>query len=212
MGRTSGTQHARLRILWLLFALVPAIAVVAVLALTALATPSGIAATPSCTDGTQHPALLTIRVLRMYDQPIGWRVRGLAKGPIWDPDYQERPGQGRSMLIFAHDVTPVPGYGVHGPFYRLHLIEPGDLATIRRCGVTRTYRFVTYPFAKRQCQSKKANFDRRRYTGELDCFLNNKPVKQWRGEVLYLRTCWPRHTMNEFLYERAVLIKTQPSS
>jgi hypothetical protein len=193
-----------------------ALAVVALLAgfaaLATLTAPSGLAAAQSCTAGPQHPTLLTVKALRMWAQPIGYRVRDLAKGPVWDPGYPERPGQGQTMLIFGHDVTPVPGYGAHGPFYRLHLIKPGDLATTRTCGVTRVYRFVTYPFAERQCQNKRVDKDPRRYTGQLACFPYNAPVKQWRGEVLYMRTCWPRHTMNDFLYERAVLIKTQPAS
>jgi hypothetical protein len=186
------------------------VAVAAGLAGIVLATPAGIAAARGCPDRAQHPALLTIKVLHMYNQPIRWRGCDLARGPIWDPYYQARPGQGKTMVMDGHDVTPVPGYGAHGPFYRLYKLRPGDLATIKWNGVTYTYRFVTYPFAKRQCQSKKANFDPRRYTGELDCVLNSKPVKNWNVESLYLRCCWPRHTMNDFLYERAVLIATKP--
>jgi hypothetical protein len=210
MGRTSGTQHARLRILWLLHALALT-ALVAVLALIALGTPS-IAAAQSCTDRSRNAALLTIKTLRMWSQPIRWRSCDLARGPIWDPEYPERPGQGKSMVIDAHDVTPVPGYGAHGPFYRLHLIKPGDLATIRWQGVTRTYRFVTKPFAEWQCRSKSASIDPRRYTHKLICFPNNRPIKDWSVEGFYIRCCWPRHTDYKFLYERAVLIKTQPSS
>jgi hypothetical protein len=211
MGRTSGTQHARLRIRWLLHALALT-ALVAVLALIALGTSSGIAAAQSCTDRSRDTALLTIKILRMWSQPIRWRSCDLARGPIWDPEYHERPGQGKSMVIDAHDVTPVPGYGAHGPFYRLHLIKPGDLATIRWQGVTRTYRFVTKPFAEWQCRSKSASIDPRRYTHKLICFPNNTPIKDWSVEGFYIRCCWPRYTDYKFLYERAVLIKTQPSS
>jgi hypothetical protein len=114
------------------------------------------------------------------------------------------------MVIDGHDVTPVPGYGAHGPFYRLYKLRPGDLATIKWNGVTYTYRFVTYPFAKRQCQSKKANYDPRRYTGALICTPNGKPIKNWNVEGFYIRCCWPRYTMNDFLYERAVLITPKP--
>jgi hypothetical protein len=189
-----------------------AIAFVAVLALIALATPSGIAAAKSCRARSQDTALLTIKTLRMWSQPIRWRGCDLARGPIWDPYYPERPGQGETMVIDAHDVTPVPGYGAHGPFYRLPLIKPGDLATIRWQGVTRTYRFVTKPFAKWQCDSKRASIDPRRYTHQLICAPNNRPIKDWAVEGFYIRCCWPRHTDYKFLYERAVLIKSQPSS
>ena len=33
------------------------------------------------------------------------------------------------------------------------------------------------------------------------------PVGSFRGEVVYLRMCWPRYTRKQFLYERAVLVK-----
>jgi hypothetical protein len=43
---------------------------------------------------------------------------------------------GLTMVIDAHDVTPAPGYGAHGPLYRLYLIKPGYLGwRIRRVGV-----------------------------------------------------------------------------
>jgi hypothetical protein len=61
------------------------------------------------------------------------------------------------MVIDAHDVTPVPGYGAHGPFYRLYTIRPGDLAKIKWKGVWRTYRFVTHPFAKPQRSRTEAS-------------------------------------------------------
>ena len=42
---------------------------------------------------------------------------------------------GLTTVIDAHDVTPVPGYGAHGPFYRLYLIKPGYIVKIRWNGV-----------------------------------------------------------------------------
>lgn len=140
----------------------------------------------------RHPALLTIRALHMVNQPIRTRCGDLAKGPIWDLGYSARPGDGLTMVIDAHDVTPVPGYGAHGPFYRLYTIKPGDLARIKWKGVWRTYRFVTHPFAKPQ----------RLESGGP----NLKPIKAWDGEVVYFRCCWPRYTRNDYLYERAVLV------
>lgn len=189
-----------------------AVAFVAVLAGMALAAPGRSTAAQSCRDRSRDAALLTIKTLRMRSQPIRWRSCDLARGPIWDPYYQARPGQGQTMVIDAHDVTPVPGYGAHGPFYRLHLIKPGDLATIKWHGVTRTYRFVTKPFAEWQCYSKKASVDPRRYSHKLICAPNNRPIKNWSVEGFYIRCCWLRYTDYKFLYERAVLIKTQPSS
>src|SRR5215831_7504604 len=118
----------------------------------------------------RHPALLTIKALHMFEQPIRTRCGDLARGPVWDLGYSARPGDGLTMVVDAHDVTPVPGYGAHGPFYRLYTMKPGDLAVIRWHGVRRTYRFVTRSFAKPQ---RLKNGD-----------VNNKPVKAWQGEVV----------------------------
>jgi len=142
----------------------------------------------------RRPALLTIRALHMFNQPIRTQCVDLARGPIWDLGRPGRPGDGLTMVIDAHDVTPVPGYGAHGPFYRLYTIKPGYLAKIKWKGVWRTYRFVTHPFAKPQRLS--------------DGRVNNKPINNgWLGEVVYFRCCWPRYTRNDYLYERAVLVK-----
>jgi hypothetical protein len=112
------------------------------------------------------------------------------------------------MVIDAHDVTPVPCYGAHGPFYGLNSIKPGELAKIKWDGVWRTYRFVTYPFARRQCASKRINNEIARLDDEAMCTVPyNRPIKKWRGEVIYFRCCWPRYTRRDYLYERAVLVK-----
>jgi hypothetical protein len=145
----------------------------------------------------RHPALLTIGALHMFNQPIRTQCADLARGPIWDLGRPGRPGDGIVMVIDAHDVTPVPGYGAHGPFYRLYQIKPGDLAKIKWKGVWRTYRFVTHPFAKPQRLK--------------DGRVNNKPIKGWLGEVVYFRCCWPRYTRDDYLYERAVLVKPRHS-
>jgi len=107
-----------------------------------LAAPRGIAAAPSCTPNQPHQARLTVKRLHIWNRPIGTGYAARSKGPIWDPDFTARTGQGRSSVIQAHDVTPVPGYGKHGPFYRLPSMRRGDLATITRCGVRYTYKFV----------------------------------------------------------------------
>jgi hypothetical protein len=178
-------------------ALIPALALgLASLALTTMALGANGLESPECPKKeppeARHPALLTIKALHMVNQPIRTRCGDLARGPIWDLGWPQRPGDGLTMVIDAHDVTPVPGYGAHGPFYRLYTIKPGDLAKIKWNGVWRTYRFVTRPFAKPQ---------RLRNGG-----VNNKPLKAWRGEVVYFRCCWPRYTRYDYLYERAVLI------
>jgi hypothetical protein len=145
---------------------------------------------------TGHPARLTIKALHIFNKPIRPQCADLARGPIWDLGWAARPGDGLTMVIDAHDVTPVPGYGAHGPFYRLYTIKPGELVKIKWQGVWRTYRFVTHPFAKPQLLKNGR--------------VNDKPIKDWRGEVVYFRCCWPRYTRYEYLYERAVLVTPQP--
>ena len=148
----------------------------------------------------------------MYNQRIGRTDCAMALGPIWDPAHPQRPGDGEPMLLAGHDVTPVPGYNGHGPFYRLYLLKPGDLATITYYGVRYTYRFVTKPFAARQCLNKRVNDLPARLAGKLMCVANDKPIRHWGVESLYIRCCWPRHTRRQFLYERAVLIRKTPVS
>ena len=184
------------------------------LSTAALAAPSGTAATPSCTPGVKHPAVMTSARLHMWAQPIGYGDGALAKGPIWDPFSPARPGEGKTMVIYGHDVTPVPGYGNHGPFYRLHLMKRGDVVTITRCGVAYSYRFVrkATPW---QCSTKRASKDWHRYlkgNGALICAPNDKSIKNWGIETLYLRCCWPRHTMWQYMTIRLVLVKSQPST
>jgi hypothetical protein len=157
----------------------------------ALATPGGIAS-QSCPamPVTPHTARLTIKALHIYDRPIRTRACDLARGPIWDVGYTTRPGMGLTMVIDAHDVTPVPGYGAHGPFYRLFLVRPGYIAKIKWNGVWRTYRFVGSP---RPHPQKPAS--------QVD-----KPIKSFGVETIYFRCCWPRYTRNDYLTARAVLV------
>jgi hypothetical protein len=175
--------------------------------------PSTGASRPRCGSIPPNAARLTIKALKIYDKPIrGYGSTGcaLAYGPVWDPFRPARPGGGETMVIDAHDVTPVPGYdthGAHGPFYHLNRIKPGYMMKIKWHGVWRHYRFVTKPFAARQCASKKVNDNPSRLNGELMCFGNDKPIKDFNTEVIYLRCCWPRYTRKDFLYVRAVLVK-----
>jgi hypothetical protein len=97
---------------------------------------------------------------------------------------------GTTMVIDAHDVTPVPGYGAHGPFYNLYLVKRGYRAKIKWNGVWRTYRFVARPHAYPQ-----------RPQSAVD-----KPIRNFRVETIYFRCCWPRYTRNDYLTVRAVLV------
>ena len=161
------------------------------LASLVIATPSGMAG-HGCPASrvSRNTARLTIKFLHIVYAPIRTRACDLARGPIWDVGYATRPGMGLTMVVDAHDVTPVPGYGAHGPFYRLYLIKPGYLAKIRWNGVWRTYRFVSSPRAFPQ-----------RPKSEVD-----KPIKNFRVETVYFRCCWPRYTRDDYLTVRAVLV------
>jgi hypothetical protein len=168
----------------------------ATLALSAMAPAAGGIESTGCPAHeprvSHRQGFLTIGALHTFYKPIHARCRDLARGPIWDLGFPGRPGDGVTMVIDAHDVTPVPGYGAHGPFYRLNTIKPGQLAKIKWHGVVYTYRFVTYPFAKPQLLKNGR--------------VNNRPIKNWRSEVVYFRCCWPRYTRHDYLYERAVLV------
>jgi hypothetical protein len=178
-----------------------------------LAAPRGTAAAPSCTPNQPHQARLTVKRLHIWNKQIGMGYAARSKGPIWDPDFWARPGQGRPVVIQAHDVTPVPGYGGHGPFYRLPSMRRGDLATITRCGVSYTYRFAR-SFTAWQCPTKAESLNPGRYNGSVSCFPNDTPVtgKQWPSEELFFRCCWPRHTDYRFYYVRLALIDVRPAS
>jgi hypothetical protein len=170
--------------------------VAAGLASTVLVTP-GRSAAQSCAERpvSSHTARLTIKLLHIVRQPIGRRSCDLAYGPIWDVAYKTRPGMGLTMVIDAHDVTPVPGYGAHGPFYRLYLIKPGYLAHIKWNGVWRTYRFVAKPVPYPQWPQSEVN----------------RHIRNWGVETVYFRCCWPRYTRNDYLTVRAVLVQPNPA-
>jgi hypothetical protein len=176
------------------------------------AAPSG-AVTRSCAVPPPNAARLTIKALKIVNRPIrgyGKDGCGLAYGAVWDPFRPARPGSGETMVIDAHDVTPVPGYdthGAHGPFYHLIRIQPGYMAKIKWNGVVRRYRFVGHPFARRQCLSKRVNDKPERLDGQLMCVANDTPIKNYDTEVVYFRCCWPRYTREKFLYVRAVLVQ-----
>ena len=162
------------------------------LAAMALTTPRGIAG-QGCAKRpvSPHAARLTIKALHIVNKPIRTGACDLAYGPIWDLAYKTRPGMGLAMVIDAHDVTPVPGYGAHGPFYNLHSIKPGYRVKIKWGGVWRTYRFVSKPRPYPQRPQSEVN----------------KPIKSYGVETVYFRCCWPRYTRNDYLTARAVLVQ-----
>jgi hypothetical protein len=162
------------------------------LASTVVAAPSG-DASQGCpvSPPSRQTARLTIRSLHIVDKPIRTRACDLAYGPIWDLGYKARPGMGLTMVIDAHDVTTVPGYGAHGPFYNLYLVKPGYVAKIEWNGVWHTYRFVGSPTPYPQRPASEVN----------------KPIKNFGVETVYFRCCWPRYTRNDYLTVRAVLVK-----
>jgi hypothetical protein len=162
--------------------------VAAGLAAMVLVAPSG-SASGGCVERASS-ARLTIKALHIYDKPIGARACDLAYGPIWDLAYKTRPGMGLTMVIDGHDVTPVPGYGAHGPFYGLYRIRAGYVAKIKWNGVWRTYRFVSKPRPYPQWPQSQVD----------------KPIKNWGVETIYFRCCWPRYTRDDYLTARAVLV------
>lgn len=90
------------------------------------------------------------------------------------------------MVIAGHDVTPVPGYGSHGPFYGLTDLKKGYLLEIRWHGSLYIYRFVRDPV----------------YHPE-----NDYEVVTDRGvESVWIYSCWPRYTHIGRKWEEAVLV------
>jgi sortase (surface protein transpeptidase) len=136
--------------------------------------------------GSSEPALLTIRALGIFNKPIGNGDAMLSYGPIWDPSVASRPGEGRPMVIAGHDVTPVPGYGSHGPFYNLVNLKKGYLVEIRWHGVLRKYRLVSNPVWHPESDEE---------------VVLDKDV-----EAVWLYSCWPRYTHSGRKWVEAVLV------
>ena len=143
------------------------------LALLAAAAVAGLAFAASVS-ATPPSARLTIPQLGIYNKPIGNGGSMLKYGPIWDPEVRARPGQGRPMVIAGHDVTAVPGYGDHGPFYNLVSLKRGSMVEIRWNGVLSKYRIVSPPVYHR---------------------ANDYKVVEDKGvESVWFYSCWPRYT------------------
>jgi LPXTG-site transpeptidase (sortase) family protein len=94
----------------------------------------------------------------------------LAVGPIFWPEVG-RPGQGTTIAIAGHDVTPVPGFHGHGPFHNIDELRRGDRITITWHGIRHTYIV----------------------TGHRIIPSTNMHIADLtRYERLLLTTCWPR--------------------
>jgi sortase (surface protein transpeptidase) len=63
----------------------------------------------------------------------------LARGPIYWPSVG-RPGQGTTVALAGHDVTPVPGFHGHGPFHDINRLRKGDLIHVSSNGTWHSYR------------------------------------------------------------------------
>ena len=86
--------------------------------------------------------------------------RTLATGPVvyyYDGD---------TIGIAGHDVTPVPGYGDHGPFRYIYLLQPGDAVYVNHV----LYRVVKHAIVR----------------------PNETWVLNWKGVVL--SACYPAHS------------------
>lgn len=82
-----------------------------------------------------------------------------------------RPGQGTTIAIAAHDITPVPGFGGHGPFHDINRLTKGNNVTVTHAGRRYAYRVTG-----------------RRVLPSTDMHMADLT----RYERLLLTTCWPR--------------------
>jgi LPXTG-site transpeptidase (sortase) family protein len=94
----------------------------------------------------------------------------LGRGPIFWKKVG-RPGQGTTIAIAAHDVTPVPGFQGHGPFHDIDRIRKRDRIYVTWAGTRYSY-LVT---GQRLIRS-----------------TNMHIADLTRHERLLLTTCWPR--------------------
>jgi LPXTG-site transpeptidase (sortase) family protein len=95
---------------------------------------------------------------------------GLSRGAIY---WQRvgRPGQGTTIAIAAHDITPVQGFRGHGPFHDINRLARGDKVTVTHAGRRYAYRV----------------------TGRRVLPSTNMHIADLtRYERLLLTTCWPR--------------------
>jgi len=94
----------------------------------------------------------------------------LARGAVFWPRVG-RPGQGTTIAIAAHDVTPVPGFHGHGPFHDINELRPGDRIYLTWNGKQYAYQVTGH---------------------RLFRSTNLHIADLTRYERLLLTTCWPR--------------------
>jgi LPXTG-site transpeptidase (sortase) family protein len=101
------------------------------------------------------------------DAAIG---QSLDRGPVFWP-LVGRPGQGTTIAIAGHDITPVPGFHGHGPFHDIDELRRGDRIHVTWHGTSHTYTV----------------------TGHRIIPSTNLHIADLtRHERLLLTTCWPR--------------------
>jgi LPXTG-site transpeptidase (sortase) family protein len=94
----------------------------------------------------------------------------LGRGPIYWPQVG-RPGQGTTIAIAGHDVTPVPGFNGHGPFHDIDRLTSGDRVDVTVHGRRHAYRVT----------GSRVISARNLHIADLTHY-----------ERLLLTTCWPR--------------------
>jgi LPXTG-site transpeptidase (sortase) family protein len=94
----------------------------------------------------------------------------LDRGPIYWPQVG-RPGQGTTVAIAGHDVTPVAGFNGHGPFHDIDRLTSGDRIQVTTHGKRHLYRVT----------GRRVLSARNLHIADLT-----------RHERLLLTTCWPR--------------------
>jgi sortase (surface protein transpeptidase) len=150
---------------------------------------TSLAALAFVTAANADTARLTIPALGIFNKPIGVGEGSLAYGPVWDL-FPTRPTRHTTVVLAGHDVTPVPGYGNHGPFHDLVALKKGYLIEITWHSRLYRYRVARDPF----------------YQPENDWQL---VVIEGQGAV-WLYSCWPRHTHNGRQWVKGVLFSVTP--
>jgi LPXTG-site transpeptidase (sortase) family protein len=97
----------------------------------------GLALASAATAGARRAMTPTISIPRIgVSAVIG---TSLARGAVYWPSVG-RPGQGTTIAIAGHDVTPVPGFDGHGPFHDINNLRKGDRIDINWNGTRHSYR------------------------------------------------------------------------
>jgi LPXTG-site transpeptidase (sortase) family protein len=109
----------------------------------------------------------------------------LDRETMWWPDTPARPDSGGVYAIAGHDVTPVPGFGAHGPFHYLYRLKVGAPVYLRWGGRTARYRVTAVRTLS---------------------VADKGGLGPARGERLVLSTCWPPGSSSHRMYAYAVRV------